>query len=382
MTTVFGVRKRAEEFAVTVDGSPDVTALHPEMRALVGVAAGLRALPSVEPAADFAVDLRARLMAEAAAVLNPENAHLTLPPRKVGARERRLVAVAASVALIGGTAGMAAASEHALPGEALYPIKRGIEQAQAGLSMGAASKGHDLLGQANDRLTEVQGLLAEDSVTSGPRVPDTLDEFTRQANEGASLLFASYRDSHDPAAVAAVRQFAADGMTTLNGIADAAPPEAGPQLSRAATSLRDIDRQASQLCGACAAGIPALRVPPMLLTSAEVDKALRDAHANPNLLDNSHPVVVNRGAVPTGRRTSGKGGKTGGQSGATGVGPSGPAPTTSPQPGGSTVPGTDGPVDTVKKAVKKPVNTVTGGLGDTLGGVETLLPDPNDPLLP
>lgn len=380
MTTVFGVRKRAEEFAVTVDGSPDVTALHPEMRALVGIAAGLRELPPVEPDADFAVDLRARLMAEAADVLNAENAHLALPPRKVGTRERRLVAVAASVALIGGTAGMAAASEHALPGEALYPIKRGIEQAQAGLSMGAASKGHDLLGQANDRLTEVQGLLAEDSVTSGPRVPDTLAEFTRQAKEGTSLLFASYRDSHDPAAVASVRQFAANGMTALNEIADAAPPEAGPQLSRAATTLRAIDRQASQLCSSCAAGMPTLRVPPMLLTSAEVDRALRDAHANPNLLDNSHPVVVNGGTVPTGKRTSGKDAKTGSQSGSTG--PSSPAPSTSPQPGGSTVPGTGGPVDKVKKAVKKPVNTVTGGLGDSLGGVETLLPDPNDPLLP
>ena len=38
MTAMFGVRKRAEEFAVALDGNPDVTALRPELRELVGVA--------------------------------------------------------------------------------------------------------------------------------------------------------------------------------------------------------------------------------------------------------------------------------------------------------------------------------------------------------
>ena len=56
------------------------------------------------------------------------------PVRTRGKRERRLVAVASAAVLLGGTAGMATAAQNALPGEALYPIKRGIEKAEAGLS--------------------------------------------------------------------------------------------------------------------------------------------------------------------------------------------------------------------------------------------------------
>ena len=40
---------------------------------------------------------------------------------------------------------MAAAAQSALPGEALYPVKRGIEKAEAGLSLGSAGRGRDLL---------------------------------------------------------------------------------------------------------------------------------------------------------------------------------------------------------------------------------------------
>ena len=43
--------------------------------------------------------------------------------------QRRISIAAAAFVIIGGTAGVAAAAESALPGSALYPIKRGIESA-------------------------------------------------------------------------------------------------------------------------------------------------------------------------------------------------------------------------------------------------------------
>ena len=40
---------------------------------------------------------------------------------------------------------MATASQDALPGDVLYPLKRGIEQAQAGLGTSPAARGERLL---------------------------------------------------------------------------------------------------------------------------------------------------------------------------------------------------------------------------------------------
>ena len=191
MTALFSTRRRAEQFAAAVDGH--VRDVPPDLQPLVSVAVALRTQEQDSPAvlrADFAADLRARLMAEAEHSLVP-GAPLVLPVRERGPRERRM-AVAASVAvLLGGSAGMAAAAQSALPGEALYPIKRGIEQAEAGLSVSTAGRGQDLLHQADGRLAEVEGLLAG-SPTAAPQVPGTLEDFINQAQQGADLLLASY----------------------------------------------------------------------------------------------------------------------------------------------------------------------------------------------
>ena len=61
---------------------------------------------------------------------------------------------------------MATAAQNAMPGEALYPIKRGIEKAEAGLSLGSAARGRDLLHQATGRLGEAEGLVGRDPSTA------------------------------------------------------------------------------------------------------------------------------------------------------------------------------------------------------------------------
>ena len=86
----------------------------------------------VAPRPEFATELRQRLMSEAATSLQKDNI-LALPVRKKSSRDRRIALVASSLVLVGGTAGMAAAAQNALPGEALYPIKRGLEKVQTEL---------------------------------------------------------------------------------------------------------------------------------------------------------------------------------------------------------------------------------------------------------
>ena len=391
MTTLFRSRQRAEEFAARVDGATPVRPLLPdeESRQLVQVAHLLReqgaADPGATPRPAFATELRERLMAEAAVVLTPQTTRLTLPVRTRGKRERRLVAVASAAVLLGGTASMAAAAQSALPGEALYPLKRGIEKAEAGMSVSSAGKGRDLLQQADARLTEAQGLVDRGSADGSPQVTHTLEAFSSQAQEGADLLMASYADTDDPRAIASVRAFAARGLAGIEALDRTAPPETQPDLREAALTLRDIDARASRLCGTCT-DLPVLSLPRTFLAGAEVDRAMqRFATLQP---DNSHPVVADKQDLKRADVAAGSSGSTGGSrsAGDTAGSTAGDATDAAPKaPGtaGAGLPLVPKSTPKVKVDLKADVDSLTQDLGDA---VTTLLPDPvtdvTDDLLP
>ena len=381
MTPLFRSRQRAEDFAALVDGASSLReATSPGTERLVGVAQLLRDQGAADdravPRDAFAAELRERLMAEAATVLTPQNAGLALPVRTRGKRERRLVAVASAAVLIGGTAGMATAAQDSLPGEALYPIKRGIEKAELGLSMSSAGRGHDLLRQASDRLDEAQGLVDQRSATGTPRVPDTVASFTTSARDGSNILLASYAESRDPKTVASVRAFTAAALAQVSALSQSAPADAQPGLRDAAITLRDIDAQATRLCDTCS-DLPALSVPPMFLASAEVDRAMqRFQAAQP---DNSHPVVAAKQDVRKAqaqRRGTASGSKpaSGRHGSVDPVVPDAPEVSAAPTPK-SPLAGLPGADSTPKVQVTADVDIkkITDGLGDT---VETILPDP------
>jgi hypothetical protein len=288
MTSLFHARRSAEEFAAAVDG--DRGAVRSDGATLLEVVTTLRSHDAASPRADFSAALRERLMLEAQTALRPGTASLVLPTRRRGVRERRLVAAASAFVLIGGTTTMAAAAQNALPGEALYPIKRGLESAEAGLSLSTAGKGEHLLSQASDRLHEVEGLLGSDTVQAEPRVPETLGEFVVAADQGATLLFESFRETGEPETVSSVRSFAAEGITTLEQLAGTVPPEAQDELMAAAMTLREIDAEAAALCGTCADDLPLVDLPAVFLARAEVDRALRLAAQHE--LNNDHAVEV------------------------------------------------------------------------------------------
>jgi hypothetical protein len=377
MTSVFQARRRAEEFAAAVDGDAENgTARGQELTTLLGLVAALREQPPVEPRAEFAADLRSRLMLEAETALRPESASLLLPPRQRGRRERRLVAAASAFVLVGGTTTMAAAAQGALPGDALYPIKRTIERAEAQLSMSTAGKGRDLLGQASDRLVEVSSIVdgaGTDPLQSEPRVPETLQAFSASASEGSNLLFESFRETGDPESIVSVRSFATEGIATLEALAGGVPSDAQDELAAAAILLQDIDREAAALCGGCAAELPLVEVPGIFLARADVDRAL--ALAATHELDNNHPVEIDKdtlesagelatGPTPTPTAPSDS--------------PSGPvAPNTLPSPESfpTLLPGLDGGTG---KTSQDP--SLTGDLENDIATgldnvVKTLLPD-------
>ncbi|MGN6782615.1 MAG: DUF5667 domain-containing protein [Marmoricola sp.] len=262
----------AEEFARLLEGGGS-TAVAERYADLVRTVTLLREQPRPEPRPEFVGDLRARLMAEADSVLLPAaDAPRSLDAqraRRLGRRERHRGAAAAALVLVGATTGMAAAAQGSLPGQTLYPLKRGIESVEVHLSTSDATRGQQLLDQAATRLGEVRALVEQPATPqSADLVRATLDDFTSSADEGSRLLFSSYQQEGDDADIATVRDFTHGTMNVLTALVGSSP--AGTAVfTSAGQTLAAIDQQARVLCQGCSNAAP-LTVPRALidLTSA------------------------------------------------------------------------------------------------------------------
>ena len=122
MTSLFPSQRAAEDFDSVVEGkaSPAVADRYAELFATVET---LRTQAEVLPRAEFATDLRSRLMTAAEAELVPATPVVRRPePSRAHRRNRRIGTLAAGLVIVGGTAGMAAAAQGSLPGDALYDM--------------------------------------------------------------------------------------------------------------------------------------------------------------------------------------------------------------------------------------------------------------------
>jgi plasmid stabilization system protein ParE len=275
MTSLFPSQRAAEDFDSVVEGlaSPAVADRYADLFATVVT---LRTQPEVLPRAEFASDLRSRLMTEAATVLVPAAPVVRrLEPSRAHKRNRRIGTLAAGLVIVGGTAGMAAAAQGSLPGDALYPVKRGIEQASVAVHPSDAGKGAALLDQARTRLAEVKALQGQDSPDAA-LIASTLESFRSAADAGSDKLFTAYQAEGDTSDISTVRGFTSDQMAQVADLSDASIPVDSDQLVDTADLLADIDQQARVLCAACAPQAPLQ--PPAALSSgagaASVDNLL------------------------------------------------------------------------------------------------------------
>jgi Domain of unknown function (DUF5667) len=271
------MRRRAQEFHDLVEGSsPDRASSYGDLLEVVG---GLRAAPA--PVADpaFVAHLRDLLITEAetvraaaAAVHDATEGPLrqTRPGSGVRRRNRRLAAAVTGVVLVGGSATMAVASQSALPGDALYPIKRDIESAHAGLTFDRAGRGEVLLRSASSRLDEAEALTRADADPA--RVDEALDGFTSEAIAGSDLLIQDYRSSGDDGSVTTVRTFTASSMGRLHDLEPVIPGTSLPRLLTAAQALDQIESAAVTVCPDCSG--PLVTSVPSVLAEA-LDAATR-----------------------------------------------------------------------------------------------------------
>jgi hypothetical protein len=274
MTAPFSARRRADEFEALLSrgsGTPLTERDAERFAALLEVVADLRSLPEVDPRPEFVASLRESLMTEADTVLvqQPTAPSRLAMPAATRKRDRRIATVLGGAALVGAAATMAVAAETALPGEALYGVKRGIESAEVRFATDDAARGRTLLAQADTRLTELETLASGDAGRD-QLIPETIDSFTRQSADGVRSLLSSYEASGADTDAQDARDFTTQSMERLDALEQQLPESARDELLAAARTLSDLDLEVSSACVACTGGITAM--PDFLdLTSAPAD---------------------------------------------------------------------------------------------------------------
>lgn len=190
-----------------------------------------------------------------------------------------LAAVAVLVMALGAVTFLA---RSALPGDALYGLKRTTERLDVRLASDTVDRGHIYLLHASIRADEVTALLANPtattlgpdldgvSETTGDAVPDT-DELTASQTErlvqalhdsdsetvaGVATLTRTAVDSGNPGPLAVVRGWAPDQIRQLNTVATRLP--AGPAQQAAVTAagtVRAAFLRAGELANQLTAGV-------------------------------------------------------------------------------------------------------------------------------
>ncbi|MGN9766677.1 DUF5667 domain-containing protein [Micromonospora sp. SD12] len=264
-------RRRAERFAQLLDEANGGRRHHVRSRAddqltaLVAVGRRLAvAPPAVQVDPEFRTGLRAMLLATAeregiGAPAEPSSRRSAdagrnrlLPAvtaRRARARGAILVGVAAGAVAL---SGISAASENAVPGDALYGMKRSTERAQLALASSDVSRGQLFLDFARTRLAEAAALRGDEDGFSA--VLDDMDADTRQ---GVRLLTTAAAQRSDPAALDAINSFLTGQRRAVGGLLDDAG-RADRDRTRRSLALLDAARKRSDaLRAAIACGLPA-----------------------------------------------------------------------------------------------------------------------------
>jgi hypothetical protein len=280
----------SERFAELVDGASTGGVRSSSYADLLDVVDALRSVPDPTPDPAFVTSLRERLVAEAESVLREAadqrlatEARLRLGDRSPAdrrvprRRRRRAAAAVAGVVLVGTGASMAVAAQSTLPGDRLYPLKRGLESAHAQLTFDRAARGRVLLDSASTRLDEVQALSTHGASTA--QVEDTLDAFRQEAVAGADLLVADYQATGDESSMTTLRSFTADSMARLRELQTVVPAGSLDDLLQAAQALDQVEQVSVHTCSSCPGPLIG-SVPPVLTRSMQ---AARDSWrvANP-----------------------------------------------------------------------------------------------------
>jgi hypothetical protein len=198
-------------------------------------------------------------------------------PQRPGRRPALLgAAAAAALVALAGTGTFA--SQHALPGDPMYGVKRVAESTGYALTFGEQAKARRHLEQAQRRLDEVEGLVTRDpaartGASADPAdqelVRSTMQEFDTDANEGSRLLLAGPEGASQ---ADDVRQWAQEQSARLSGLRPAMPAQ-----DKADESLALLDRLLDETAAAQPPCDPALGPCPTAPESEPADATVQTA---------------------------------------------------------------------------------------------------------
>jgi len=231
--------------------------LDDEIARLVACAEQLCEAAVAEPSPEFRSSLRVQLMTEASTVLAPAAPRTTRPGVHRPVRtpsyaiRRRLAGATAAFVTAGGFVGMVGASAEALPGEMLYPVKRGVENVELAFHKDDADRGSYRLTQASERLAEARRLTDDNSPQSREHVAGALDDFAAQAKDGSGALFRAYGQNGSEESITVVNDFSAAAAADLAQLSGRVPSSADQSFQNAAITVSELVNKAKSLCTTC-----------------------------------------------------------------------------------------------------------------------------------
>ncbi|MBM7812566.1 hypothetical protein JOE68_003431 [Saccharothrix algeriensis] len=254
--TPLGRRRQRERFARAVDALPGDA--DPEFADELAVVALLR-----EAAATSGPDeaARARMRERVLGASPPPGPAADRRPPRGGARGRLAVALVAALCLVLSLAGMSVLlSRDALPGDALYGVKRTAESASLGLTFDEESKGYKRLEFAAARVAELETLVDRYRDSGGGPLGGyltALADFDADAAAGSRAL-AARGSGADRLTLGALRDWATSQTTRLGDLHGRLPAAAAARADRSLDLLARVARRAADLAARppCATAAP------------------------------------------------------------------------------------------------------------------------------
>ena len=179
-------------------------------------------------------DERTVVAATGAAAALPTMDALRTRVRTTRTRAAVMIGVAAGAIAL---SGMSTASGGAMPGDALYTVKRSTERAQLALIGSDLGRGQLYLEFARTRLAEAKGVRDDPAAFS-----DVLDDMDGEIQLGVQLLTTAAVASRDAATLRRIGEFAANQGTELDSLAAGLAAAASVSAANRSTALLDSVR--------------------------------------------------------------------------------------------------------------------------------------------
>ncbi|HEX5121425.1 MAG TPA: DUF5667 domain-containing protein [Pseudonocardiaceae bacterium] len=189
-----------------------------------------------------------RTASKSAPARPPKPAGSTRPGRVTGTRGRLAIAMGAVFCLVLALSGMTLLlARHALPGDALYGVRRTVESASLGLTSGDDGKGRKYLEFAADRIGDIESLAAQHPDPADSPVGDYLTafaDFDSEARAGTADL-TGYATNHGDGVLNTLVAFAYQQDQRIEQVEPALPASVRTQVVASERLLARIVQRAN-----------------------------------------------------------------------------------------------------------------------------------------